>query len=204
MEGIINYLYSITGDLGVTIIFLTLSVKVIMLPLSIESKKSTLKQIVVSKKIEEIKKKFKNNKRRLEEEIKKLQGESMKSMGGCLLQFIQIPIVSFLYFSISNIPISAATIVVPWVESINFSDPFFIIPIIYVVVTLLPTILNLIRKEVSKGSPSTGVVLAIISFIITIKSPIALGLYFITSSIFTFIESEGFRLYSNRLNVVIN
>ncbi|MGG7177749.1 membrane protein insertase YidC [Clostridium paraputrificum] len=201
MENLINFIYLLTGDLGLTIIVLTLGVKILMLPLSIKSKKTSLEQIEVNNQIDEIKKKYKKNKRKLEEEVKKLQSESVKSIGGCFTQFLQIPVVSLLYITINSISVEAATLLVPWVESIKLSDPFFIIPIIYVMVSLLPTIVNLFKKENKEPMTVMNFLPAIFSFLITIKAPIALGLYFITSGFFTFLEGEGFKLYSRKIGI---
>lgn len=203
MEGLINIFYGFTGDLGVSIIGVTVLVKLILLPLSINGKKSGLKQKELSQKMDDVKRRFKKNKSRMEKELQALQKESVQSMKGCLLQFIQIPIISFMYMGVSNIQIEAATALIPWVKSIKLSDQFFIIPIIYVVVSLLPALISKVRGEESAINPAMNIVMCILSLVITIKAPIGLGIYFITSSLFSLIEGEVFNfIYNRKLKVI--
>lgn len=200
MEGLINILYGFTGDLGLSIVGLTILIKLVLLPLSIGGKKAGLKQQELSKKMEEVKKKFSKNKKRMEKELETLQSEQIKGMKGCLLQFIQIPIISMMYMGVSNIQIEAATILIPWVKSIKMADQLFIIPIIYVVITLLPSVLSHFRKGENNLNPIVNGIMVVMSLVITIKAPIGLGLYFITSSLFSLIENEIFRIYSKKVN----
>ncbi|MGL5150900.1 MAG: YidC/Oxa1 family membrane protein insertase [Clostridium sp.] len=203
MEGLINIFYGFTGDLGVSIIGVTVLVKLILLPLSINGKKSGLIQKELSQKMDDVKRRFKKNKSRMEKELQALQKESVQSMKGCLLQFIQIPIISFMYMGVSNIQIEAATALIPWVKSIKLSDQFFIIPIIYVVVSLLPALISKVRGEESAINPAMNIVMCILSLVITIKAPIGLGIYFITSSLFSLIEGEVFNfIYNRKLKVI--
>lgn len=60
---IIEFAFEITGDWGIAIVLLTITVKLLMLPFSIKQRIAMKKQIVFSKEIEAVKKKYKNNKK---------------------------------------------------------------------------------------------------------------------------------------------
>lgn len=59
----LNYFFNITGDLGIAIILLTISVKFLLVPLSFKQKLRMKEQQEVSKDLERIKEKYKNNKK---------------------------------------------------------------------------------------------------------------------------------------------
>ena len=198
-ENMIKFAFNITGDWGLAIVLLTVVVKLIMLPLSIKQKISMKKQLVFSKKVQDIKDKYKNNKVKQEDELNKLYLNNSKGMAGCLLTFAQLPIISGLYKSVTTLQVEAMTMLIPWVMDIGSVDDKFIVPLIYTVISILPSIISYLKIFGSKEEPigiKSIIPMMIFSIVITIKAPIGLGIYFITSSLFSLIEDIGFKLYS--------
>lgn len=198
-KSMIEFAFNITGDWGTAIVILTVVVKLAMMPLSIKQRIATKKQFSFSKEIEATKNKYKNNKKRQKEELNKLYAKSTKGLLGCIIPFAQIPIISALYMAIGRLPVQAVTILVPWVMDISLPDSNFVIPAIYILISIAPSLLSYIKVFDSKDSPIkiSGIIpMIIIGLVITIKAPVALGIYFITSSTITLIENIGFRLYS--------
>lgn len=198
----LDYFFNITGDLGIAIILLTISVRLLLMPLSFKQKLSIQKNQKISKDLEIIKEQFKNNKEMLDTETQKYYKQNAKGMMGCLVSFLQIPIIFTLYNVILKMPANAGTILLPWVSSLKMTDSFFILPAIYTLSMLSPTILPYIPfLKVATDAKINKVSLIITSFIsilITFKAPVALGLYFITTSLFSFVEEVAFRLYTKR------
>jgi YidC/Oxa1 family membrane protein insertase len=206
LNSILGYFFSITGDFGIAIIILTLAVRLVLMPLSFKQKLSMQEQQKVAKGIEEIKEKFKHNKAKLESETQKYYKENSKSMLGFLTSFLQLPIFFALYNVILKMPMSTATILVPWVSSLKMADTLFIIPTAYVVSVLLPNLIPYIPflriTTQAKISKTNVLVSSVMSAIITFKAPIALGLYLITTSLFSVIEEIIFRIYVRRRELV--
>lgn len=198
----LNHIFNFTGDWGISIILLTLVVKTILMPLSIKQKLSLQAQQKMSKKVEEIKNKYKNNKEKQDVELQKCYQENSKSMFGCLGSFLQLPIIFALYRVISNMPAQVGTILIPWVQNIKLADSYFVIPLMYTAAALSSNILNLIpalKIDMNiRVSKANILMTSIFSVLITIKAPVALGMYFITSSLFSFIEELVFRIYYRR------
>lgn len=195
----LSYLYSITGDYGISIILLTALVRVILLPMSLKQRKSIQQQQVLSKKIEELKIKYKDNKYKFEQEMQKHYQQSAKSMLGCLVTLMQLPIISSLFIVFNKMPVQVGTVIIPWVASIKMSDKYFIIPIIYTLVSLSPNLIAYIPlfKTVNavKVEKVNLIITSIFSLLITVKAPIAIGIYFITTALFSLFEEIGYRLY---------
>ena len=199
LNTIIEVLFNFTGDLGVAIVLITLIVKLILYPLDIQSKVKLYKNNKLREEFESIKKKYKNNKDKMEEEQKKYEKESLKNIKGCLGTLVQIPVVTSLYFTVTNINMEATTLIVPWVINIKEYDNYFFIPLIYILISLAPTMISHLSyfkdKVNNKIDKKTIIPIIIINLLISIKAPVALGIYFITSSLVNFIQELGFRLY---------
>jgi membrane protein insertase, YidC/Oxa1 family, C-terminal domain len=193
-----NYVLNFTGDYGLAIIVITIIVKLGLLPLSIKQKKAMVKQQKFSADIVKIEEKYKNNSDKLKREREKLYKENIKSFKGYLGIFIQVPIIASLYTLVLRMP-EVSTIVVPWVYSIKLSDSYYIIPIIYALSSVSPMVLNYFKffkiDNSNNLSKTSFIPMIVFSLILTIKTPIAIGIYFIASSMFGFLEELAFKLY---------
>lgn len=200
LKGILDTLISFTGDLGIAIVILTLVIKICLLPLSLKQKKSIEKQQQAPIEIEKIKAKYKNNSRELDKRLQEYSKESMKNLSGCLGMFIQLPIIYALFNVFSNLNISSGSILIPWVSSLGLHDNYFIVPIIYVLTMLAPNLISYIPYFNVKGKAALNkanmISTIFIGLMFTMKTPVALGLYFISSSLFSLIEEIGYRIYS--------
>ncbi|OBR95470.1 membrane protein insertase YidC [Clostridium ragsdalei P11] len=199
LGALLNHVFNFTGDWGIAVVVLTLIIKVLLMPMSMKQRFSILKQQKVAKKMEDIKIRYKNDKLKMEKEIQNCYKDNLKSMMGCLLTIIQFPIIGGLYKTIINMPVISGTVLIPWVSSIKLSDSYFIVPIVYSIISMLPGLVNSIDyfkvyKEVQYNKMS-AILPGVIGLLITIKAPIVLGLYFITSSIFSLVEEIAFRVY---------
>ena len=198
----LNYFFYSTGDLGIAIILLTISVRFMLMPLSFKQKLSMQAQQKISKELEQIKETYKNNKEKLDSETKKYYKQNAKGILGCLTSLLQIPVIFTLYNVVLTMPMQVGTILVPWVVSLKMSDSFFIVPVVYAISTLSPNILPYVPflkiTAQAKQSKANIVITSIMSALITFKAPVALGLYFIASSLFSLVEEIVFRLYIRR------
>lgn len=77
---IYNFLCS---NVGIAILIFTLVVKVAMLPIYIKQQKTQAKSAIFMPKVQEIQKKYANNREKQQEELMKLQQQGYKPMGGC-------------------------------------------------------------------------------------------------------------------------
>lgn len=203
---LLQYIFGVTGDWGVSVVVLTLLIKFMLSPLSFNQKLSMLKQQKMGEKVEKLKLRYKHNKQKMKEEVEKCYKEGAKNMLGCLITFIQLPVIWVLYSTVINMPVTSSSMLVPWIASIKLSDSYYIIPIIYSAVSTFPFLINYIDyfniyKQVQ--SNKTGILISVfVGIMITVKAPIAIGIYFITSNMFSFIEDVVFRIYVRNKSIV--
>ena len=80
---IVLQFYGLTGDYGIAIVMITLSIKFLLLPLNIKQRKQLEKQKEVSQKVAEIQKKYANNQNKMNEELQKVYAENGFGNLGC-------------------------------------------------------------------------------------------------------------------------
>ena len=126
---LLNWLYQFTTNYGVALIIFAVIVQLVLLPITMKSKKSMMKMSRMQPKIQEIQRKYADDKQKQQEAIQKLQQEEGAYMGcgGCLWSFVPMLILLPLY-SVVRQPIqymlhetaeNAAAIV----EAIKAADP---------------------------------------------------------------------------------
>ena len=100
---LMDWLYSLVSNYGLTIIILTILFKLVLLPLTIKQQKSTQAMQAIQPRMAEIQKKYANEKERQSQEIMKLYKEyNVNPMAGCLPTLLQFPILIGLYGAIAK------------------------------------------------------------------------------------------------------
>jgi len=95
---LMNFLYGIIPNYGVAIIILTVLMKLLLWPLGTKSYKSMNEMKKLQPIMAEIREKYKNDKKRMNEEIMGLyKTYKINPMGGCLPMIAQIPVFFALY-----------------------------------------------------------------------------------------------------------
>ncbi|MGN0539097.1 MAG: YidC/Oxa1 family membrane protein insertase [Candidatus Fimenecus sp.] len=96
---LIGFFYSISGNYLLSLLFMTICVKLILLPSSIKQQKSMAKSQRMQPKIKRIKEKYGSNQQKMQEEMNALYArEGYSAMtGGCSSMLIQFPIMMGVY-----------------------------------------------------------------------------------------------------------
>ena len=92
---LLGFLYEILGNYGLAMITFAIIVQLVLLPITMKSKKSMMKMSRLQPKMQEIQRKYANDKQKQNEAIQKLQQEEGAAMGcgGCLWSFIPLLIL---------------------------------------------------------------------------------------------------------------
>ncbi len=100
---ILMELYNLIGSYGIAIIIFTVVFRLVLMPLTVKTKRSTAKTAAIQPKIQELQKKYKNNREKLGQEMQKLyKEEGVNPMGGCLPMLVQFPIMIALYYVVQQ------------------------------------------------------------------------------------------------------
>lgn len=127
----LNFFYSFTHNYGIAIILLTVSIKILFIPLTHKSYKSMKGMQTVQPLLAEIQKKFKNDKVRLNREIMELyKTHKINPLGGCLPMVLQIPVfVALFNVFYTTIELRQAPFFL-WITDLSDYDHKYVLPVI--------------------------------------------------------------------------
>ena len=96
---LLDFLYQFANNYGLALIIFAVIVRLVLLPITAKSKKSMMKMSRIQPKIQELQKKYENDKQKQQEAIQQLQKEEGASMGcgGCLWSLLPMLILLPLY-----------------------------------------------------------------------------------------------------------
>ncbi len=116
---------------GVAILILTVLVKLLLFPLTQWSFKSMASMQRIKPDMDELKKKFANDRQKLNEEMMALyKRNKVNPMGGCFPMLLQMPIWIALYRSIySSVELYQAPLG-GWIQDLSAPDPYYVLPLV--------------------------------------------------------------------------
>lgn len=128
---VLAWLHGYLGNWGLSVMALTLLLKLIMFPLANKSYHSMAKMKRIQPLMEKLKEKHKNNQQALASEMMALyKREKVNPMSGCWPMFIQIPIFFAMYkvvlvmFEFRHAPLGL------WIHDLSAHDPYFVLPVL--------------------------------------------------------------------------
>ena len=124
-------LFSGVTNWGISIILLTLIVKLVFFPLSAASYKSMARMRKLTPKMTAMRERFGDDKQAMSQEMMKLyQKEKVNPLGGCLPMLAQMPIFLALYWVLlESVEIRHAPFAF-WLQDLSSKDPWFVLPLI--------------------------------------------------------------------------
>ena len=124
------------GNFGISIIVVTILIKILLLPLTLKQDKSMKEMKKLQPELEKIKQKYANDKQMLNIKTMELYREhKVNPLGGCLPILIQLPILFALFGVLRNgiIPKDSSFL---WMKLVE-PDPFYILPVLNGAVSFL-------------------------------------------------------------------
>lgn len=189
------------GDLfnnyGLAIIFATILVRLLVLPLMIKQIKSSKAMQDLQPEIKEIKEKYKDNSQKVNEETMKLfQKHNVNPLSGCLPIFIQMPILIAFYHAIMrNQFIQDSTFL--WLD-LGSKDPFYILPVLAAITTYYST--KTMSAATTAATPQAAqqqkimlYLMPAMIFFFSLQFASALTIYWITGNLFTIAQNKLIR-----------
>ncbi len=120
----LQYIFQHVGNFGVAILLLTVAVRVIFFPLANKSYESMTKMKKVQPLVEEMRKKFKDDPAKQQQEMMALyQREKVNPLAGCLPLLLQIPVFFSLYKVLSVTIEMRHAPFFGWITDLSAKDP---------------------------------------------------------------------------------
>lgn len=189
--GIMKWFYSFLGNWGFSIIFLTLLVRLVVLPFNIASYKSMKKMQKIQPLMQSIRERYKDDPTSLNRETMALMKEQkVNPLGGCLPMLLQMPIFFALYQVFGqSIELYQAPFIF-WIRDLSLKDPFYVLPVLMMIAMFLqqkltPTTMDPAQAKVMQWLP-------IVFGFMMVALPSGLTLYIFISTIFGVVQQQVF------------
>jgi YidC/Oxa1 family membrane protein insertase len=136
-------LHSFIGNWGWSIMALVLLIKIAFYWLQAKGYESMAKMKAINPKVMAIRERNKDDPQKMQQEMMRIyKEEKVNPMGGCFPIMIQIPVFIALYWVLlSSVDMRGAPWIL-WIRDLSAPDPFFILPVVMTLTTLLQTALN--------------------------------------------------------------
>ena len=140
---LLDKIQTFIGNWGWSIMALVLLLKAAFYWLNAKAYASMAKMKAVNPKITEMRERLKDNPQQMQQEMMRIyREEKVNPMGGCFPIMIQIPVFIALYWVLlSSVEMRNAPWVM-WIHDLSSPDPFYILPLVMTLTTVLQTALN--------------------------------------------------------------
>ena len=181
---LLDKLHGVIGNWGWAIVALVLLLKILFYPLNAKAYASMAKMKAINPKVMDLRERYKDNPQQMQQEMMRIyREEKVNPMGGCLPILIQIPVFIALYWVLlSSVEMRGAPWIL-WIKDLSVRDPYFILPIVMTLTTLLQTALNPLPPD-----PMQAKLMWFMPLIFSVMFfffPAGLVLYWITNNILT-------------------
>jgi len=181
---VLRFIHDYVGNYGITIILLTVAIKLLFVPLQYKSYKSMKMMRVIQPKIKEVQEKYKGDRDRLNKELMKLYREQkVNPLGGFLPMFLQMPVFVALFNVLyMTIDLRQAPFML-WISDLSMQDPYYVLPVImgvtmFIQQKITPTTMDPAQAKIMLVLP-IGMTFLFVNF------PAGLVLYWLTNNTLT-------------------
>jgi YidC/Oxa1 family membrane protein insertase len=140
---LLDKLYSFIHNWGWSIVALVLLLKAAFYWLNAKAYSSMAKMKAVNPRIMEMRERLKDNPQQMQQEMMRIyREEKVNPMGGCFPIMVQIPVFIALYWVLlASVEMRNAPWI-GWISDLSSPDPYYILPIVMTLTTVLQTSLN--------------------------------------------------------------
>jgi YidC/Oxa1 family membrane protein insertase len=188
---VVNMLYEFTGNYGISIILMTVLVRLVILPFNISSMKFTHISKKLTPEMEEIKKKYKDDKDKQNQATVELwQKYKVNPLSGCLPMLIQLPILFMVIsamrdpalYQVSEPMFLGLNLTLPEtnVFAWNYGPQYLVLPLLSVITTYTSSKIMAAGNQQSMGTMT--IVMTLLMGWITLRFPSGLALYWVVGN----------------------
>lgn len=140
---LLEKIHGYVANWGWSIVLLVVLIKAAFYWLNASAYRSMAKMKKINPRIMEMRERLKGNPQQMQQEMMKIyREEKVNPLGGCFPILIQIPVFIALYWVLlSSVEMRNAPWV-GWITDLSSPDPYFILPLVMAVTTLIQTALN--------------------------------------------------------------
>ncbi|MGZ6028478.1 MAG: membrane protein insertase YidC [Myxococcaceae bacterium] len=191
---VLRWFHGVVGNWGVAIILLTVLVKVLLIPLTHRAMVGQEAMKKLQPKIEELKKKFPEDKERQQMEMMKAYQEAgVNPFGSCLMILVQLPVWAALFTTLRNsYELYGAPFTSHFLTDLTIKDPTYLLPVLLGVSQVITSRLQPPALDAAQQRMMVWF-MPIFFTVIMLNYPAGLLLYIFTNNILTVAQQAVLR-----------
>ncbi len=179
---LMDKLHGFLGNWGWSIMGLVLVIKIAFYWLQAKGYESMAKMKAINPRVMAMRERLKDNPQQMQQEMMKLyREEKVNPIGGCLPILVQVPVFIALYWVLlSSVEMRHAPWI-GWIQDLSAKDPFYILPVVMTLTTMLQTALNPVPPDPMQAKLMwfMPLIFSVMFFVF----PAGLVLYWITNNV---------------------
>lgn len=184
---VLTFFYGFFKNYGVSIILLTILIKLLFWPLTHKSYSSMKSMQKLQPEMQKLRDKYKNDKEKLNKEMMALyKTHSVNPLGGCLPMIVQIPVFFALYkVLLDSIALRHAPFAF-WLTDLSAKDPYYITPLLMGVTMFIQQ-----KMTPSTADPMQAKIFMMMPVIFTfmfLNFPSGLVIYWLVNNLLTILQ----------------
>lgn len=184
---VMSHIHALVGNWGLSIILVTVLIKLIFYPLSAKSYRSMAKMRMLQPRIKRLQETYKDDRQALGKKMMEMyKEEKVNPLGGCLPMVIQIPIFISLYWVLlESVELRHAPFIF-WIHDLSMKDPYFVLPVLMGLSMFLQQ-----RLSPAPADPMQAKIMMFLPVIFTFlfaSFPSGLVLYWLTNNLISILQ----------------
>jgi len=180
------------GNWGVSIILLTVLIKLLLWPVSAKGFSSMAKMRTVGPKLKEIQERYKDDRAKLGTEMMALyKKEGINPAGGCFPLLLQMPVFIAFFFCLRESVELRHESFFFWIQDLSAPDPFFILPVVFAALMYLTQQLNPQPPGMDPTQAQIMKFMPVMIAAIFIIMPAGLVLYSVANSAISLVQQKA-------------
>lgn len=184
---LLEKIHGFVGNWGWAIVLLVVLIKAAFYWLNASAYRSMAKMKAINPRIMEMRERLKSNPQQMQQEMMKIyREEKVNPLGGCFPILIQIPVFIALYWVLlSSVEMRNAPWMA-WIHDLSSPDPFYILPLVMAVTTMIQTALNPLPPDPLQAKLMW--MMPLVFSVMFFFFPSGLVLYWITNNVLTILQ----------------
>jgi len=187
----------LSGNWGVAIILLTITIKLVFFPLSAASYRSMAKMKLITPRMQKIRDMYGKDRQKMNQAMMELyKTEKINPLGGCFPILVQIPVFIALYWVLlAAIELRHAPFIF-WIHDLSALDAYYVLPVLMTLTMVIQTRLNPVPPD-----PVQAQVMKFMPFVFSIFFfffPAGLVLYWLVNNILSILQQWQIQRMFNR------
>jgi YidC/Oxa1 family membrane protein insertase len=179
LSWLLTFFYNVSGSYGLAIILLTVTIRLVLAPLTLSQSKSMEAMKTLQPKMNALQQKYKDDPEEYQRRVMELYKEhNINPLSGCLPMLIQLPFLWALFAVLRNYDFGTGFL---WLTSLSEPDPLYILPVL----SALTTYIQMMMTSADASQKSMMLIMPIFIGYISISFPAGLVLYWVVSNLFS-------------------